>query len=445
MRKLVFILLIGLILSCDTERNIPLLSQDTFLKFYGVEGEQTGVDFVLTADQSIVMVGNSTLPGRTQMIYVVKVDLLGNVVWENMIGLSDKNNTVKDIELHADGRLIIAGETEMAVGNRDVFLKIMNGDGVELDSARHDIAAGSDEEVKSVSIISTGLVADQQGFVVAGATTSIDTEGSYVPTARDVRDAMHVRFTEIPSLQVMSSASWDTRTGKNDSEDIAVKVIRSNDPNKLYCFGYTNVVGNTTTSGDFKYWIFAITDGGEEAGDLESLLDDLGMASEDEILKSVLDIDITDPFYKGFLLSGVAVDNAGNKRGYFVKVKRDIDFMQPPTINNGITQTYNFSFGSSSETLNSFYNPLENDYLILATQNTNSNLAEDLSLFKLDREVQPVWGPEVFGGESFDEAGAVLQLPDGKIMVLGTMTVGGLNGQKKMALMKLNPEGKLLR
>ncbi len=115
-------------------------------------------------------------------------------------------------------------------------------------------------------------------------------------------------------------------------------------------------------------------------------------------------------------------------------------------IRNGISQTYNFSFGSSdSERLNSFYNLLENDYLILATQQLNSNLAEDLSLFKLDREIQPVWGPEVLGGESFDEAGAVLQLPDGKIMVLGTMTVGGLNGQKKMALLKLNDKGKLLR
>jgi hypothetical protein len=93
--------------------------------------------------------------------------------------------------------------------------------------------------------------------------------------------------------------------------------------------------------------------------------------------------------------------------------------------------------------MNGFYNPFNNDYLILGTQ--NSDRFEDLSLFKLDRENQLEWGPQVFGGESFDEAGAVLQLPDGKIMVLGTMTVGGLNGQKKMALMKLNDKGKLLR
>ncbi|MBN8652654.1 MAG: hypothetical protein J0L67_14575 [Cytophagales bacterium] len=440
MRRIVFIVLIGLILSCDTERNIPLLAEDTFLKFYGVEGEQTGVDFVLTADNAIVMVGNSNMPGGTQMIYVVKVDLLGNVIWENMIGLANKNNTVKDIELHPDGRLVIAGETEMAVNDRDIFLQTMSGDGNELESVTHGISIGSDEEVKSVSIIGTGIFANQQGFIVAGATTSIDTEGSYIPTPRDIRDAMHVRFTDLPSLQAMPAASWDTRTGKNDSEDVVVKIIRSSDPNLLYCFGYTNTVGGTA-SGDFKYWVFAINDAGEEAGDLEALFNLLGQASEDEILKSVLDVDISDPFDRGFLLNGVAIDNAGNRRGYFVKFRRDINF--GATSLTDVTQAYNVSFGIGSDKMNGFYNPFNNDYLILGTQ--NSDRFEDLSLFKLDREIQPVWGPEVFGGESFDEAGAVLQLPDGKIMVLGTMTVSGLNGQKKMALMKLNDKGKLLR
>lgn len=443
MIRFVFILLFGLLIACDTERTISLPEHDYFLKFYGTEGEQTGVDFVLTADNAIVMVGNSKREATAnQMIYVVKVDLNGNVIWENMIGLDDKNNAVKDIELHPDGRLVIAGETEVTANDRDIFLQIMSGDGDELERVTHGISNGSDEEVKSVSIISTGLFANQQGFIVAGATTSIDTEGSYIPTARDTRDAMHVRFTELPSLEAMPAASWDTRTGKSDSEDVAVKVIRSSDLNKLYCFGYTNTFGNTT-SGDFKYWIFAIDDFGEEAGDLEALFNGLGLTTEDEILKSVLDLDISDPFYKGFLLNGVAIDNTGNKRGYFVKVNREINFGS--TTINDVKQNYSFSLGTGSEKLNGFYNPINNDFLFIGTQSINPNLIEDLSLFKLDREIQPVWGPQVFGGESFDEAGAVLQLPDDKIMVMGTMTIGGLGGQKKMALLKLNSEGKLLR
>lgn len=437
MNRVVYILLIGLMMACDTERNIPLPEDHYFLKFYGVEGEQTGVDFVLTSDNAIVMVGNSKFqPTSNQMIYVVKVDLNGNMIWENMIGLSNRNNSAKDIELHPDGRLIIAGETEMAVGNRDAFLKIMSTDGAELDSTRYDILNGSDEEVKTVSIISGGLGITQNSFIVSGSTTAI--EGTI--GARDTREGMHLRFLDLPTLP-WPSASWDSRTGKDNSEDVVVKIIRV-EPNKLLGFGYTNTESNL--SGDFKFWIFAITDAGAEAGDLESLFSDLGLTSEDEILKSVLDVDIDDPFYKGFLLNGIAVDNAGNKRGYLVKVPRDINFMSPPPI-SAIKQVYSISLGTGSEMMNGFYNPINNDYLFLTTQNVSTDLLDDLSLFKFDREVQPVWGPQVFGGESLDEAGGVLQLSDGKIMVIGTMTVGGRGGQRKMALMKLNSEGKLLR
>ena len=433
MRRLVFILVIGLTLSCDTERNISLLDKEVFLKFYGVEGEQTGVDFVLTADQSIVMVGNSTLPGRTQMIYVVKVDLLGNVIWENMIGLSDKNNTVKDIELHTDGRLIIAGETEMAVGNRDVFVKIMNDDGVELDSLRYGLSKNvvGDEEVNSITVIAQGLT-QPAGYIVAGATTDIPLDLS---KPNDVKDGLILRLTDSP-LGVISNPLWRSK-GEDDSEDVVVKVIQENS-NTYYCFGYTN--REVDMSRDFKYWVFSLDD---NAGETNNGIV-LGSPDEDERLRTVLDVNTTDLFDRGFLLGGLAIDGSGTKRGFFVKLKINFPFGTPSPEN--AKQVYTFSFGvSESEQMSGYYNLFNNDFLFIGTQNTNSNLAEDLSLFKLDREIQPVWGPQVFGGESLDEAGAVLQLPDGKIMVVGTMTVGGVRGQKKMALMKLNPEGKLLR
>jgi hypothetical protein len=434
MRRFVFISLIGLILSCDTERNIPLPEDCCFLKFYGVEGEQTGVDFVQTPDNAIVMVGNSTQPGRTQMIYVVKVDLLGNVIWENMIGLDDKNNAVKDIELHPDGRLVIAGETEIAVGNRDVFLKTMSSDGVELDSVRYGVTATSDEEVNSVSIFGSGINTIENSFVVAGATNYVIDPN---PDPRDTKDGLRVRFIEEPTLQPTPSA-WVETTGKNESEDVIVKVIQIDD-NMIYSFGYTNAIRNG--SGDFKYWVAPLDDAGGPNGDDEALLIALGSVSEDEILKSVIDININNPFESGFLLAGVARNNAGNCRSYVVKLGRDLPF----SVDDQLYPTPLGSHPNADLRINGFYSPLNSDFLILATQNVNSNLANDLSLFKLDREYQLEWGPQVFGGESFDEAGAVLQLADGKIMVLGTMTVGGLSGQKKMALMKLNSEGKLLR
>ncbi|MCW5912186.1 MAG: hypothetical protein KIT62_14020 [Cyclobacteriaceae bacterium] len=433
MTRLGCILLIAFMFSCDTERNVPVLDDNTFVKFYGNDGEQTGVDFVLTADGSIVMVGNSALPGRTSMIYVVKVDLKGNVIWENFIGLSDKPNYVKDIELHPDGRLIIAGETEITPGNRDIFLKIMSGSGAELDSTRYSLTATSDEEVNSVTIIGGGVTTTQSGFIVSGATTAVDD----VKGPRDIRDGMHVRFIDEPTLPIAPSA-WLKTTGKDNSEDVIVKAIQI-DANRIHFFGYTNVEWGG--SGDFKYWVFSLNDAGVELYEGEALFDILGQANEDEILKAVIDIDIPDLFDRGFLLTGVARNNAGVCRSYVVRLDRSLQF-------NNENQFYPSSLGSYPDAelrMNGFYNSISNDFLILGTQNINSNLFEDFSLFKLDRQGSPVWGPYAFGGESFDEAGAVLQLADGKIMVMGTMTVGGLNGQKKMALLKLNSEGKLLR
>ena len=46
------------------------------------------------------------------------------------------------------------------------------------------------------------------------------------------------------------------------------------------------------------------------------------------------------------------------------------------------------------------------------------------------------------GGQGGDFAGAVRQLADGKIMVSGTFSIGQVNGETKMVLMKLNSEGK---
>jgi hypothetical protein len=82
-------------------------------------------------------------------------------------------------------------------------------------------------------------------------------------------------------------------------------------------------------------------------------------------------------------------------------------------------------------------------FLLTATNYQTDN--PDIMLVKLNSNMEVEWGPLIFGGEGDDFAGSVSELPDGKILLMGTMTLGGNNveGQKKMVLIKLNPEGKL--
>ena len=51
--------------------------------------------------------------------------------------------------------------------------------------------------------------------------------------------------------------------------------------------------------------------------------------------------------------------------------------------------------------------------------------------------------PVIFGGLNDDYIGAVKELPDGKIVLLGTMSLGN-EAQKKMVLIKVNKDGKFL-
>jgi hypothetical protein len=92
-------------------------------------------------------------------------------------------------------------------------------------------------------------------------------------------------------------------------------------------------------------------------------------------------------------------------------------------------------------------NLLSQEFMLLTNDNTVSNVDMNLALTKLTRNsLTKAWQvPLIFGGESDDFAGSVSELPDGRILVVGTMTVGGLSGQKKMVLMKLNAEGKLTK
>ncbi|MBN8575809.1 MAG: hypothetical protein J0L66_02660 [Cytophagales bacterium] len=432
MKKFVPLAFLIFTLACDTERNIPS-TKDFFVKFYGGEGNQTGIDFVLTPDDHLVMVGNSVRVGKTQMIYVVKVTLDGDLVWENYIGDGTKNNTVKDVELHPDGRVVIAGETEMAPGNRDIFVKTLSQDGNELDSIHYGLnrLRTGDEEVFSISIITAGTTFPA-GYIVAGSTTDVVAP---VPPPSDSKDGMHIRFTDNP-LAVLTDPVWNKSTGLNNSEDVVVKVYRVA-TNELYGFGYTNTISPSLAT-DFKYWIFKTPDNGSAASNSDALYDLLGATNEDEKLTTAILVDSPVLSEQGFVLGGVATKANGNSQAYLVKLKANLQFL-PGDIS---WQGYPISMGSNAnQQVRVFYNRDSETYFALATNKSGQSEGE-ISLTKLSQDLTPIWTvPLSFGGNAQDEAGSVIGLPSGKILVLGTMKLGGLNGQQKMALLKLNANG----
>lgn len=434
----VFIFLILLVaVACDTESSFPIPEENYFVKFYGEEGEQEGVDFVLNSDGSVVMVGNSwTREDKSdQQIYIVKVDANGNLIWQKKIGLPDKRDFVKDVELHTDGRIVIVGETEIETNNRDVYLTTFTQDGTGMDSARVALATFvapigilTDEEVTSVSIISNG-------FIVSGASTLLT--GGTLGTM-DTRDAMHLRFDN--SLNWISGGgTWKDTNGGVDSEDIAVKVIEIIPNSLFYVFGSTNspaLQADTDNNYDFDYMLFSIG----LTGDPNSVYLTLGDKSDNEKLTSV-EICPAE-LGPGYLLSGYSIRSSGFSQSYTVKINKSNSILAT----RKLIESKPTDIGSNLEGRVNLIGRIEGSYLLISDDSNIPNKGTNISLQSLDNEFSKgINAPIILGGEGDDFTGSVAELPDGRILLVGTMTVGqsSTKGQKKMVLIKLNPNGKL--
>jgi hypothetical protein len=141
----------------------------------------------------------------------------------------------------------------------------------------------------------------------------------------------------------------------------------------------------------------------------------------------------------GYRLSGISKSSSGTKI-YMVQLQQQLsfvksDFFNPTKLGDEI------DLGNSSlQTTHNSSSPLAGSYITSEKLNGTST---DIFLTKRDNRGGEVFS-QVFGGIGDDLSGSVMELPDGRIAMIGTMTLGGVvNGQKKIVFMKLNPEGRL--
>lgn len=425
---------IFLFVACDTSNNVDSPFEKRFVKFYGGEGDQEGIDFISLADGSFIILGNSILEGSAsdQQIMLMKVNQKGDVVWEKIYGAAGKKDIARDIELTSDNRILIAGETYNDAIERDVYLKIVTTDGNELDSLRTGLLNNqnqpSDEEVNSISII-------QDGFIISGKTSAVE-----VDTPGNTYDGMHLKFTNSLVQSDPSGGLWSNSTGFSSSEEMIVKTIQVA-PDLYYGFGYTNAARNNNS--DFKYWIFSIGETGESTNLGEVLLDGIGSVNRDDFLEQVIESPAQSA--EGFVLSGISVSSNGAAQSMVVKVQKEL-FQKGE--DNVLAEEYPANLGNDVLITGSIVNSVMGGYLLIVNDNNNPNQASNISLIKLSNTCQLEWqAPIYFGGVGDDFGGAVQQLADGRILILGTMTLGGATGQrgqKKIVLMKLDNKGRLL-
>lgn len=418
---LFFLIALAISISCDTEKNIEPV--DHFLKYFGDKGSQMAVDMEVGSDGFIYMLGNSA-----DSLYLVKSDEMGNWVWGEKYGAATVL-VARDLEISASGSLLVLANTNEVGGNLDfVVMTVNNTSGAEM-FRLVDGYPGYDEEAYSITEIS-------DGYIVTGSTTRV----SAPPSAGDVQDGFIFRYDQNFADYGVSWSNDYVQYGPG-TIDVVIKAYEAR-PGFIYMFGYSNQTDILDQTADFNFFVFSVNN----EGVANSFKFTPGQSVTNEILTSVSLISTTAS--SGFLLTGIT-ESGGVAELYTMRIVGNIETVENQAdliqYQKAIT-----SFGFASNTSTSNVQNLKAvgcsspfGFLVLSTENLNGN--ENLYLTMLDNTLalrdRDVPG-KAFGGIGNDSAADVEQLADGSILVLGTMVLGEVNGQKKMVLMKLDSEGK---
>jgi len=411
-------------LSCDTSDSID--QPDYFVKYYGVEGDQEGVDIIVSSDGSYLLFGNSTLPGKDQQLYLVKTDTRGNVLWEKFFGGAYKDQA-RDIEMNSDGTLIMAATSESTPGDNNVLLIIVDQEGNKLDSTVYGYP-GTDEDVVSVSQVTNG-------FIATGSTSNVTQKPTNIfSPVNDQRDAFNFRFFN--DLTIYPN-SWNQTLGPG-TYDAGTKVIETGQ-GQFYFFGYTNKRPNGHSSDNFNFWVFALDDFGEGSFETGQEIF-VGAPIVNERLTSVTKSPLQSG--EGYFLAGTVSDNSNNSKLFIAKLTTSLNFNEPDQVFQFTPGPLPTSLGTLTDDKTSIFASVFSGFLILSNENNSGN--QNFYLTKTSNTGDVAWsnpGEFIYGGGGMDTMGSVAELPDGKIVMVGTFSVGD-DLQKKMTLIKVNRDGK---
>ena len=425
---------------CDTTLNVKSPASSYFIKYFGNEGSQTGTDFIVNKDGTIVLFGTTQKGNEDPRFYLVKADAKGNFMWERKFGTAKCQ--ARDVELASDGRIVVLGNI-IAAGRTDydIYLKTFSQDGQVIDSLPpgkpdyKNAITGEHTNEDAMTVTQTN-----DGFIVAGSSGNIAHPSD--PTV--IKDPLFLRVDD--NLAIYSKGTWpDVPAYGRATENISTKIVQLPDLS-FYVFGYTKYKEDSSPQTDFDFWYFKMSPTGDPAKG-ENFIPSPG---KDQKLFSVT-ADTTS-LGNGFFLAGLETDVTG--AGIYITrlVHPPLGFIAADALPIE-PKSLNFALGPLSTVLNP-QNPSNefvsaclskgSGYLILTNQVTSGN--SNLLLTKVgntDRDVG--WTTAViFGGLGDDFAGSVQELPDGKIVIVGTMTVGQAslsNGETKMVMIKVNKNG----
>lgn len=411
---IVIISIFFLVTSCDTDSNVELPDRNFFLRMYGGDGDQWGTDFIALDDGTFLLLGNTRLGNATRM-YLVKSDSEGKIIWEKKYGELGGVTLSKDID-QISGGFAILGTVETPSNGTDVKLIRIDNDGVPVDSTVYGY--DKNDDAQSLTSLTDG------GFIITGSTKRDLTiqDPSDVPIDPDAfSNIFHYRCNS----DLVFNEDWYEFYGALGKFDFGSRVIEY--ANRFYVFGHSDVANQTGKLNPCYYSI--------NAEGISSTVGTLGDNNMDTRTSFVCELP---PELGGnLLLIGTTTRSPGDITFHVSTLRTPLRFN--PGDDEGIDT--DIVIGNTTlEAVSAAPSLVEpKGYLLLG--NEGRTLGTNIWLTKIDQSARVLWSVSLGSERENDRAAAVKELPDGKIVVLGTLGVA--DNQTKMALFKLNSAGRL--
>ena len=421
--RFIFIIIILGLSACNASKDLEIPGDNYFIKYYGDDGNQKGIDLEVDSDGNTYLLGISdslgSSDGKERQLYLVKTDSKGILIWSKTFGTNYTDNA-RDLLLTKDNNLVVLANSFNSAGNWDIYIYILDLNGAFIKSTVFNFAGYTYNEYGN-SISETN-----DGYIVAGSTDYIESKASSTSVQpSDTRDGLLLRLNSDLTLYP------DTWRKKNGSEydDVIVNLIQNQDGN-FSMFGFTNKPLTNTTQTNYKFWVRALNSFGEALGN-ELLIN--GSATSNYLLNSVVSVS------DGYLLAGQ--DNDLNTSQLVVsKLYKNLT-LNNTAITSGADLQLSLNLDENS-TKNVVVSPATNsDYYLFSNANSATK-----SIWYLNRQSASgsgIWPtPVYFTGENSNYIGSMKVLSNSKLLMTGTMAVGGKTSEYKMTLVKVNSSGK---
>ena len=410
--KITIVALVVMLLGCDAGNRVDPVFEDYFIKYYGEDGNQEGVDIYVNDDDSMILLGNSSSLTDKSKPFIVKTDSEGNVLWQRQMG--ERDETAVDVELITQGayqgKLVVISN----VGTGDltrVRVTIVDQDGHGVDSL---VVGSSVKQVaKSVSI------ASNNDFLISGYIAPDPDKNLNMDNADDTADVMCLRLSQ--SFQT-SATPWVWQGGQYRGSGEKAFEVMLQDTVKYVIFGWSDTpLDDAAGVFEDKFDVSVVSVKGIPANGSTRT----GLKGEEQTCSQAIRVPAAQE--DGFFLIGTSTSGP-NSNIYIAKYSKDLT----------VTKLYQkLLYGQKMEGVAVANAVQDEGYFLLADaiqDNNNSNIF----LVHIRFDGSEVWTSTFGTDDGDDRAGAVAALKDGRVAVLGTMD---LETQKKMALIIVTQKG----